>query len=198
MYTKLLSHLQRLFERHGHLSGLLIDETEGMPSSSVYRGRFGSLVRAYGLVGYTPARDYRYIEINRYLRRMHPEMVSDVVANIERCGGVVDRDRYTDLLTINDEFSASLVLARCRKTEAGHHRWLIRFDAGLGPDITLAVRMAPGNREIPDYYLLSQVDLRPARPRIGEDNGLDLDCFRFDDLIFFFGMAERAQLPVAA
>jgi hypothetical protein len=114
-----------------------------MPSSSVYRGRFGSLIRAYGLVGYTPARDYRYIEINRYLRRMHPETVADVIANIERLGGVIDRDRDTELLTINGGFSASLVLARCRNTEAGHHRWLIRFDAGLGPDITLAVRMRP-------------------------------------------------------
>jgi hypothetical protein len=130
---ELLGHLQRLFERHGHLSGLLIDETEGMPSSPVYRGRFGSLIRAYGLVGYTPARDYRYIEINRYLRRMHAEMVADVIANIERLGGVVDRDRDTELLTINGEFSASLVLARCQKTEAGHRRWLIRLDAGPGP-----------------------------------------------------------------
>jgi DNA invertase Pin-like site-specific DNA recombinase len=195
---EMLGHLQRLFERHGHLSGLLIDETEGMPSSSVYRGRFGSLIRAYGLVGYTPARDYRYIEINRYLRRMHPEMVADVIANIERLGGVVDRDRDTDLLTVNGEFSASVVLARCRKTEAGRCRWLIRLDAGLRPDITLAVRLAPGNREILDYYLLPQVDLRPARLRMGQDNGVDLDCFRFDDLSFFFGMAERARLPVAA
>jgi hypothetical protein len=195
---ELLRHLQRLFEHHGQLSGLLIDETEGVPSSSVYRGRFGSLIRAYGLVGYAPTRDYRYIEINRYLRRMHPEMVANVIVNIERLGGIVDRDGDTDLLTINSEFSTSLVLARCRKTEAGQNRWLIRFDAGLGPDITLAVRMAPGNREILDYYLLPQVSLRPARLRMGQDNGLDLDCFRFNDLSFFFGMAERARLPVAA
>jgi hypothetical protein len=125
-------------------------------------------------------------------------MVADVIANIERLGGVVDRDRDSDLLTINGEFSASLVLARCQQTEAGHRRWLIRLDVGLRPDITLAVRMAPGNREILDYYLLPQVDLRPARLRMGQDNGLDLDCFRFNDLNFFFGMAERARLPVAA
>jgi hypothetical protein len=34
--------------------------------------------------------------------------------------------------------------------------------------------MAPGNREILDYYLLPQIDLRPARLRMGQDNGLDL------------------------
>ena len=36
-----------------------------MPSSSVYRTRFGSLVRAYQLIGYSTGRDYRYIEVNR-------------------------------------------------------------------------------------------------------------------------------------
>ena len=33
-----------------------------MPSSSTFRQRFGSLLRAYELVGYSPSRDYRYIE----------------------------------------------------------------------------------------------------------------------------------------
>jgi len=27
---------------------------------TVYRHRFGSLIRAYELIGYTPVRDYRY------------------------------------------------------------------------------------------------------------------------------------------
>jgi len=32
---------------------------EGMPSTSVYAHRFGSLIRAYQAVGFTPDRDYR-------------------------------------------------------------------------------------------------------------------------------------------
>ncbi len=35
-----------------------------MASSSVYSHRFGSLVRAYTLLGFTPERDYAYLEIN--------------------------------------------------------------------------------------------------------------------------------------
>jgi Recombinase len=41
----MLNALRSLFETHGQLSGLIIDETEG-PSSSAYRHRFGSLLRA--------------------------------------------------------------------------------------------------------------------------------------------------------
>ena len=43
-----------------------------MPSSSTFRHRFGSLIRAYQLVGYTPDRDFRYMETNRALRAVHP------------------------------------------------------------------------------------------------------------------------------
>ena len=48
---ELLSLLQVVLEEEGSLSGLIIDERDGMPSSSLYRYRFGSLLRAYGLIG---------------------------------------------------------------------------------------------------------------------------------------------------
>jgi len=99
----MLDALRSLFETHGRLSGLIIDETEG-PSSSAYRHRFGSLIRAYTLVGYMPRRDYRYIEINRALRRLHPEMVDGIVAGLERAGATVRHDSETDLLEVNEEF----------------------------------------------------------------------------------------------
>ena len=57
----------------------VIDESDGMPSSSAYSSRFVSLLRAYGLVGFTPDRDYRYVEINRELRKLHPEIVREVL-----------------------------------------------------------------------------------------------------------------------
>src|ERR1700722_11774866 len=67
-------------------SGILIDEADGMPSSSAYRTRFGSLLRAYSLVGYTPRRDYRYIDINQALRKLHPEIIADVLGGLHGVG----------------------------------------------------------------------------------------------------------------
>ncbi len=66
---ELLERLRELLRVQGRLSGILIDETEEMPSSSCYSSRFGSLTRAYALIGWTPDRDFAYIEINRRLRR---------------------------------------------------------------------------------------------------------------------------------
>ncbi|WP_146746303.1 recombinase family protein [Rhodovulum viride] len=75
---EMLERLTRLFQRHGDISGPVIDEAEGTPSSGAYAHRFGSLLRAYSLVGVTPDRDYRYIEANRLLRQMHGEAGTEV------------------------------------------------------------------------------------------------------------------------
>ena len=195
---ELLSHLRKLLEREGRLSGLLIDEAEGMASSSVYRGRFNSLVRAYQLIGYTPDRDYQFIETNRQLRLMHPKIVDGAIARMRQLGGVVTVDPATDILTVNHEFTASLVISRCHQTAAGAFRWLIRLDGGLKPDITVAVRMDAENREPFDYYLLPSIDLALGKLTLTEENGVSLDTYRFNTLDFFFGMARRAKIPEAA
>ncbi len=195
---EMLDRLRRLLEEKGFLSGLVIDETDNMPSSGTYAARFGSLVRAYSLVGFTPDRDYRYIEINRALRRKHASIVDATIAEIEKLGGAVSREPGSDLLTVNGEFTASIVLSRCRRTKAGSKRWKIRLDAGLAPDLTVAVRMDGANEAAHDYYLLPLPILDTNRLRLAEQNGLILDAFRFDSLEYFFAMAERARISELA
>ena len=104
----------------------------------------------------------------------------------------------TDLLSINGEFTASLVIARCRLLRSGSLRWKIRLDTGLMPDLTVALRMDTANQEPLDYYLLPQIDMTTDRLRLAEDNGVMLDAYRFDNLDFFFGMAERVRIAEAA
>ena len=156
--SEMLERLAGLHQQTGWLSGLIIDEAEDMPSSSVYRHRFGSLVCAYQLIGYAPARDYRYIEINRALRDMHPSVIGKVMHEIQELGGDIRHDAKTDLLHINDEFTASIVIARFFQTPSGSWRWKIRLDTGLKPDISVAVRMDSTNREARDYYLLPWIE----------------------------------------
>ncbi len=93
----LLAKLRDLHTQKGWLSGFLIDETNDMPSSSAYRYRFGSLIQAYTLIGYTSDRDYRFIEINRHLRAMHPEILTSVIQHIEAIGGTVEQDDTSEL-----------------------------------------------------------------------------------------------------
>lgn len=191
---QMLDALRRLFDQRGYLSGLIIDEAGDIPSSSAYQSRFGSLLRAYQLIGFTPDRDYRYIEINRALRAMYPHVVAEAVSGIQRAGGRVEQNAATELLTINSEFTASIVIVRCCETMAGSLRWQIRFDTGLSPDITVAVRMDEENQTARDYYLLPRIDMTVSHIKLAEHNGSSLDAYRFETLDYLFTMAERIKL----
>ena len=194
---EMLAKLRGLLSQHGHISGILIDETESLPSSAAFSHRFGSLISAYQLIGYDPKIDYSFIEINRKLRKRHPEIVASVVQNIEALGAKASWDENADLLWVNNELRVSIVLCRHTATLAGSSRWLIRLDAGLKPDITIAVRMDATNEGIRDYYVLPGIDMIWENLRVAEANGIYLDAYRFDTLDFFFGMAERVNLEEA-
>lgn len=195
---ELLMKLRVLHEKQGWLSGILIDETEDMPSSSVYTHRFGGLTQAYKLIGYDPGRDLRYIEENKRLRKMYPEVVEGVIRQIQEYGGKVHREVQNDFLIVNNEIKVSLAICRCSQSPSGHNRWRIQLDTGLMPDITIAVRMEADNQQILDYYLIPAIDVENPKIRLLENNHLALDAYRFDDLELFFMMAERAALPEAA
>jgi DNA invertase Pin-like site-specific DNA recombinase len=195
---EMLEVLAIIFKQRGLLTGLIIDEWEDAPSSSSYSARFGSLLRAYALVGFVPQHDYRYLEVNRALRRMHPAVLAETRAGLETVGGIVRQEAETDLLHINEEFTASIVIARCIETLAGALRWKVRLDTPLRPDLTVVVRMGRGNEITRDYYLLPHLDMYSAVVRLCEYNDLSFDAFRFDTLDRFFDMAKRSIFAKAA
>ncbi len=188
---EMLAKLRDVLKAHGKISGILIDEAEGLPSSAAFRHRFGSLVAAYRLIGHDPKVDYRFIEINRKLRQQHPELVASVIAQIRALGATAVQDEQTGLLSINDELYVSIVLCRHQSTAAGSSRWVVRLDEGLKPDLTIAVRMDAANERIRDFYLLPALDMTWENLRVAETNGVYLDAYRFDTLEYFFAMAER-------
>ena len=192
---ELLEHLKRLYAEAGQLSGVLIDQAPDMASSATYRTRFGSLARAYEMIGYRTDRDQERIALNKRLRALHPEIIARTEAAIAEVGGTVARDPKTDLLNINNEMVISLVLARCQPMGDGRLRWRIRFDPmRYQADVTLAVRLDPQNQGELDYYLLPWLDLPRQEIRLCNRTSVAFEAFRFEDLGFFYGMAERVGI----
>jgi DNA invertase Pin-like site-specific DNA recombinase len=195
---EMLDKLRGVLTQHGRISGVLIDEAEDLPSSSAFRNRFGSLVSAYRLIGYDPEIDYSFIEINRQIRKKHPEIVAEVLEKLRQIGASVTVDEKTDLILVNEEWTVSIVLCRYQQSEAGTARWVIRLDEGLKPDITIAVRLDETNAGIRDYYLLPALDMTWGKLRMAEENGVYLDVYRFEALDYFYVIAERCRIGEAA
>ena len=195
---QMLDALKMLLNKHGCLSGLIIDESDNAPSSSAFRSRFGGLLRAYRLIGFSPPQDYSYLETNKRLRRLHPRIISSILTGIDEAGGKTMRDPRTDIVRVNEEFALSIVLARYRQTEAGSARWNIKIDQHLKPDITVAVRMDANNQDPLDYYLLPHLLLGDAFLRLCEHNGLGFDAYRVSSLDSLFALCQRSKLRKAA
>lgn len=195
---QMLALLRELANRVQALSGLVIDEQQGMPSSTSYRQRFGGLVRAYALIGYDSGRDFGFLEVNRQLRAWRPSVVSSVFDMLGTTARSVERSPETDLLTINAEWTASVVLARCHRQASGSLRWDVRFDMDLVPDITVAVRLDEENKEARDYYLVPRLDMATWPRHLGYENSPLIDGYRFDSLAILSELAARARLREAA
>jgi hypothetical protein len=98
------------------------------------------------------------------------------------------------LLWVNEEFRVSLALSRCRPTNAGSNRWIIRFDTALRPDITVAVRMELDAQSIRDYFLLPAIDVSTDVVRLGDHNDFGFEAYRYDDLGMLCHLARRVPL----
>ena len=177
------------------LSRDVINQTPGMPSVQTYVSRFGGLRRAYELIGYWPTSDPDHQEANRRIRRMHPEIIDRTHAAIAKWGGTVWRDPKTDLMHVNQELVICVLMARCHTAISGEQRWHVRFDpAKFAPDITIAIRLNDANEAELDYYVMPTFELSVPALNIFSRRESSLDCFRFDSLDFFYGMA--ARIPV--
>ena len=115
---------------------------------------------------------------------------------MQQLGGQVEVDEAAGVLRVNGQLSVSIVLSRYETTEAGAPRWRVR--TASEPDLTIAVRMDGANEAPLDYYLLPALDVGAGRLRFREENGAELDAFRFDTLDYLCGMAEQVRIEVAA
>jgi DNA invertase Pin-like site-specific DNA recombinase len=191
----LLARLKELYGQKGCLSAIIIDESEITPPSSLYKHRFGGLLPAYTLIGYVPERDYRYIEINRELRKLHSDIILKVIVDIVNLSGrVVSADQETGLIELNNNLFISLVMSRCFTLPSGGHRWKIRFDTGLHPDITIAVRMDSSNIDVYDYYYLPGLEFGCQNIKLSENNSGLLDSFRFENLNFLLSLSMNISI----
>ncbi len=186
----LLSKLSELFKTKGKLSGIIIDEDDDTPSSSVYRKRFGGLLQAYKLIDYKPKHDYDYLRVNSLLREKYHRFVERLIFDITEQGCYVDYDEESKLFTINDEVKMSVVISRCFMNNT-RKRWRVRFERKFSYDICIVVRLDSQNVNTRDYYIFPSIELLDNQFIFEELNPYQLEFYRYDDLIPFLQILKR-------
>lgn len=179
---ELLEKLKQKLESNGKLSGFIIDEDDTGPSSSVYRTRFGGLLRAYTLIGYKPEHDYSYIQINEALRSFYSGIIEDFKGGILKSNCYIDEYKYAPMLYINDELLISVLITKCTPMKSGKLRWKVRFDNSQKADITIVIRMDSQNISPFDFYIIPKIENEYSKMCMTETNNIRLDLYRFDNL----------------
>lgn len=172
---ELLEKLKQKLESNGKLSGFIIDEDDTGPSSSVYRTRFGGLLRAYTLIGYKPEHDYSHLQINEALRSFYSGIIEDFKGRILKSNCYIDEYKYAPMLYINDELLISVLITKCIHMKSGKFRWKVRFDNSQKANITIVIRMDSQNISPLDFYIIPKIENEYSKMCMTETNNIRLD-----------------------
>ncbi|MCP3385979.1 recombinase family protein [Bradyrhizobium sp. CCGUVB4N] len=151
---EMLARLRRTLLKEGRLSPAIIARTIGLPCVSTYQNHFRSIRNVYRLIGYTPKRNYDFIDSRPLWAEERTKLASEIVLAIRRAGGCT-APGLTDCLRVNGTGSISIRAARwCTKDNRAPY-WSIRREARLPRGWIAAVRLAEHNKSVLDYVLLS-------------------------------------------
>lgn len=141
-----------------------------MPSSVAYLTRFGSLRAAYRLIGYSPKRNYEYVESRTVRRDMIKRLALRVAEALAKSGEDVRVDQVRPILRVH-AVGISFRVARSRLAHgATHPSWVIIRGRQLPPGLVVVIRLSQGNREIRDYLIMSASALVGRDLRFSERN----------------------------
>jgi DNA invertase Pin-like site-specific DNA recombinase len=110
---ELLDSLRALLKREGRLSLRLVKNSPDVPSPSTYRGRFGSLRRAYVLIGYGRPEQFGPIDLRRRTHALRDGLVASIATMFPNDVSVVLRGgRWRNRLLLRSGRVVSVLVAR--------------------------------------------------------------------------------------
>lgn len=153
---EMLVRLRRTLLKEGRLTPTIIDRTPGLPCSATCRTHFGNFRNLYRLLGYTPKRNYEFLDARPVWSELRAKLVERAAAAIKAAGGRISSGGWSDCLRVNGTACLSVRAARWtpgqKPTHAPH--WSIEREACLPGGWIAAMRLAEHNNTVLDYVLL--------------------------------------------
>jgi len=157
---ELLDALRALLAAKGRLSRRVLRDSPEVPSPSTYIYRFGSLYRAYELIGYGHAEDFGPVDLRRRTQALREELIARIAAmfpddvSITRPGG-----QWRTRLQLRSGLMVSVLIGRpisIRQTI----RWRIDTAREECEFVTLLARLDKQNRSFLDFHIFPSMDRR--------------------------------------
>ncbi|MBR0741382.1 recombinase family protein [Bradyrhizobium liaoningense] len=153
---EMLVRLRRTLLKEGRLTPAIIDRTPGLPCSATCQTHFGNFRNLYRLLGYTPKRNYEYLDSRAVWSKCRGKLVQQATTAIRAAGGRLGPGGWSDCLRVDGKTCLSVRVARwtpgARPTHAPH--WSIQRELCLPHGWIAAIRLSERNMMVLDYVLL--------------------------------------------
>jgi hypothetical protein len=152
---EMLSRLRRTLHKRGRLSQAIINNTSGLPNADTIWRHFGSLQKAYSLIGYTSTeRDYSFLDTRQAWADVRTSLVREVAARLVKLGRRIVIGPSDDQLRIDAKVGVSFRIARAQKAkERCLTQW--RVVTPRRPDRWIvAIRLTDDNLSVLDYLTI--------------------------------------------
>ncbi len=166
----LLNHLTAVWCVAGRLSSGAMWSVPHTPSSGTYGIHFGSLRKAFDLVGYRQTRPYQYAQHSALLHRITRDLICKLTEAVQRRGGAIRLDPGGDILHIDERVSVTVAVLPYLSPPLRSPGWWFHvrfFDPG---DLLFLVRLNEQNESVLDRYLM------PFPPAPGRNFNFNDDC----------------------
>jgi hypothetical protein len=188
---ELLEMLKRLLARQGRLSLKLLNESPDVPSPSTYRLRFGSLRKAYELIGYGRADQFGPIDLRRRTQALREDLIARIMTLFPNSVSVVRRGgRWRSRLCLRNRLTVCVLIARSVVVWKETVRWQIDPVPHECKYVTLLARLDRENQGFLDYHVLPSID-RPTRLQIRQDDSWLNRGLPLNDLSEFYSLVAQ-------
>lgn len=189
----ILECLRSLLAREGTLTLDLIQKSE-LPSPSTYRRRFGSLRRAYELIGYCTAKDFTACDLRRRLQAQREELMLQLTGLFPHDLAVVRRGgRWRTRLRLRTGRHISVLISRTVRPWKNTIRWQVDPVSHERHFVTLLVRLDLHNKLVHDFHVIPNINRSSRFTLKSKDSWLERGE-RLDNLMEFCKAVKRASV----
>jgi DNA invertase Pin-like site-specific DNA recombinase len=155
--AELLTSLRLMLKSEGRLDQRMINNCRDVSCVTTYVKRFGSLTKAYELIGYHRTKNFRRKAVIRSIRKLRKSVMNKLLMIFpDRMSLTQKTPAYRPELQVRNGPALSLVICKATRTARGQRLWEFsgRVDRSK---VTLLCRCDENNERIHDYHLLPNI-----------------------------------------
>lgn len=167
---EMLMRLRKTLAKRGKLSPAIINGTPGLPCTATYMQHFGSLREVYRLVGYTPRRNYDFLDSQQKWSALIDELAVQLARRVMKMNGKGYFNKEKNCFPLNRQAAISFRFARWHPARKETHApfWSIKHGVDLKPGWVVAIRLTEFNSNVLDYLLLRTTGIPVSMLRFSE------------------------------